>query len=291
MAIQTATTGNLENAQNIVIAQCKFTAESNAPCVGLITSYKMGSGQKQMTVPKAGQMDADALSDGVDIINSKDIGLTTTDLTPSEVGLKVILTDKLLRQFNEDVFKIVGKQMGDAIGRYKDKAVIAFFSALNSGTVLGADNKNLGLLNATACIANLRARSVPEPIAFVHHPTAIGYLSTNAAGIGATYFMGVMQGFSEDRVRNFWKINIDGVNFFWDANIAKISGYDSGYGAVFSKDAMCIVESQAPMVERERDASLRAWEIVHVTDYGVFELDDTYGFPAQYEIGNLTTTN
>ena len=100
-----------------------------------------------------------------------------------------------------------------------------------------------------------------------------------------------MTGFSEERVRNFWKINIDGVNFFWDANIAVISGYASGYGAIFSKDAMCIVESLAPTVERERDASLRAWEIVHVTDYGVFELDDQYGFPAQYEIGNLTTTN
>jgi hypothetical protein len=291
MGIQAATTGNLESAQNILIAQCKFTAESNAPCVGLITSYKLAKGDKQMTVPKVGQMAAAALADGVDMIASEDIGLTTTDLTPSEVGLKVILTDKLVRQFNEDILKVVGKQMGDAIARYKDDAVIALFSALNGGTVLGADNKNLGLLNASACIANLRAKSAPEPIAFVHHPTAIGYLSTNAAGIGATYFMGVMQGFSEDRVRNFWKINIDGVNFFWDANIDKIAGYDSGYGAVFSKEAMCIIESLAPNVERERDASLRAWEINLVTDYGVFELDDQMGFPCQYEIGNLTTSN
>ncbi len=31
MGIQTATTGNLENAQNIILAQSRYTAEHNAP--------------------------------------------------------------------------------------------------------------------------------------------------------------------------------------------------------------------------------------------------------------------
>ena len=53
---------------------------------------------------------------------------------------------------------------------------------------------------------------------------------------------------------------------------------------------MCIIESKAPGVERERDASLRGTEVVMVSDYGVFELDDSYGAPMLYEIGNLSTT-
>jgi hypothetical protein len=81
------------------------------------------------------------------------------------------------------------------------------------------------------------------------------------------------------------------VSFYNDGNIAKISGTDSGYGAIFSKSAMCYVESQAWRTERERDASLRAWEVVTVSDYGVFELDDSYGAPMRYEIGDLTTSN
>ena len=35
---------------------------------------------------------------------------------------------------NEDAFRIVGKQMGDAVARKKDRDVIALFSALNGGT-------------------------------------------------------------------------------------------------------------------------------------------------------------
>lgn len=289
MGIQTATTGSLEDAQNIVIAQCRFTAESQAPCAQLITKFTLGKGEQQMTVPKVGQMAANALQDGIDIVDSEDIGLTTTDLTTSEVGLKVVLTDKLLRQFNEDVFKLVGKQMGDAMARYKDEAIIALFSALNGGTALGADNKYLSLVNCSACIGTIRAALAPDPIVIVHHPNAIQYLAQSAAAIGSTYYQGILGSLSEELIRKFWKINIDGVNVFWDANIDKIAGYDSGYGAIFSKEAMCMLESQAMTTERERDASLRAWEIVTVSDYGVFELEDKYGAPMQYEIGALTT--
>ena len=96
---------------------------------------------------------------------------------------------------------------------------------------------------------------------------------------------------SAELLRNFWKINIDGVNFFWDANIDKVSGYDSGYGAIFSKSAMAFVNGWSPEVEREYDASLRAWELVMVSDYGCFELDDSYGAAMQYEIGALATNN
>ena len=36
MPIQTATTGNLENAQRIVVEQIRYTAENNAPMLGLV---------------------------------------------------------------------------------------------------------------------------------------------------------------------------------------------------------------------------------------------------------------
>ena len=97
MAIQTATTGQLENAQNIILAQSRYTMEHNAPCAQLIEHFTLPQGAKQMTVPKVAQMSAAALTDGVDMVSSADIGMTTTDLTTGEVGLKVILTDKLVQ--------------------------------------------------------------------------------------------------------------------------------------------------------------------------------------------------
>ena len=292
MAIQTATTGNLENAQNIVIAACRYTSEHNMPTANLVEHFRLAQGQKQLTVPKVGQMEADNLVDGVDMISSEEIGLTTTDLTTGEVGLKVILTNKLIRQFNEDVFKMIGRQMGDAMARKKERGLQALFAGLNGGTVLGADNKYLSMQNAQACVVHATANKFASPIAVVHHPNALGYLVQSASGTtNATYFAGILEGWPEELIRSFWDIRVNGVNFFHSGEIDKLSGYDSGDGAIFSKSAMAIIESLSPDVKREEDISLRGWEVVVVSDYGVFEIDDSQGAPLQYEIGALTTSN
>jgi hypothetical protein len=290
VAIQTATTGNLENASNIIIANCRYTAESATPCQNLIEKFTLGKGEKQLTIPKVGTVDMDDLTDGIDIVASKDITLNTKDLTTSEVGGKFILTDKLLRQFNEDVFAMVGRLGGDAMARKKDKDIIALFPALNGGASLGLAASALLLKNAVGCIAYSFAKLYPDPVSVVHHPNAIAALSKDAAAIGATYYAGILPGLSEELLRRFFKIQINGINFFWDANIVPDASED-GIGAIFSKSAMAILESQAMNVERERDASLRAWEIVTVADYGVFEIDDTYGAPMTYDCAALGTTS
>ena len=124
----------------------------------------------------------------------------------------------------------------------------------------------------------------------IHHPYAVGVLARNAAGIGTVYFGGLMQGLPEELLRNFWRIQVDGVPVFHSGNIDKITDYDSGYGVIMSKSAIACIQSKAPGTERERDASLRAYELIIVADYGVFELDDSYGAPLQYEIGAITTS-
>ena len=289
MAIQTAITGNLENAQRVVIAQCLYTAEHNAPCRGLVTGFKLAQGEKRMDVPKVAQATANDLVDGVDMVDSEDIGLTTTELSTNEVGLKFVLTKKLLRQFNEDVFKVVGVQMGDGMARKLDEDLIALFSGFSNA--LGADNASILTKWAAGCVAHSKANKFPSPISFVHHPNCIAYLAQQTAAIGMTYYAGILGSLSEDLVRNFWSLKMGGVNFFEDGNIAKIGATDSGYGAIISKSALCYIESQAPTVEREYDQSLRGWEVVVVSDYGVFELDDSYGASCRYEIGSLATTS
>ncbi len=294
MGIQVATTGSLEHAQNVVVATCRFVAEQNAPCWNLIESFKLGKGEKSMTVPKVAQVTASDLTDGLDMTDSVDIGLSYTSLTTSEVGLKFILTDKLVRQFNEDVFRVIGRQMGDAMARKRDKDVITLFASLNAGTTLGAASNQLTMHAAVGCISRLMATAAPDPYFFVHHPNAMSSLARSAAALGGAAMLGysgLMPGFSEEALKRWFKIVINSVPCFQDGNIAVVSGATSGYGAIASKSAMCHIESQAPTVERERDASLRGWEVVMVSDYGCFEIDDTYGFPARYEIGNQSTTS
>ena len=289
MARQTATTGQLENAQGIMLAVSRFTAEHSAPCANLIEHMTLKQGDKQITVPKVAQMTMQSLTDGVDMVDSQAIGMTTVDLTTGEAGLKVIVTKKLLRQANDKVFSMVGKQIGDAKSRKYDEDIIALFSALNGGTTLGADDKNMTIGNTAAAIAFAKANKYPSPVQIVHHPYAV-FALTNSMAISPAATYPIPKGYAEDLLSDFYRIKLNGIPIFEDGNIAKITSVDSGYGAIFSKSAMVLVESLAPVVEREEDISLRAWEVVLTCDYGVFELDDTYGAPLRFEIGAPSTS-
>ena len=290
MPIQTATTGNLENAQNIIIGKVRYTQENNAPCRMLIEHFTLPQGAKSMTIPKVGQVDAADLVDGVDMVDTQDIGMTTTDLTTAEVGLKFILTDKLVRQSQPSVFEMVGRQMGDAMARKVDEDIIALFSGLNGGTALGGDGKYLSGGNFAGLVSFSHAELFPNPVFFIHHPFVTTYLASNLGGLGnaATGITGnsafaITPGVSQDTLTKFLQYTLLGIPVYQDGNIAKISGTDSSYGVIASKSAMCIIESQALRTERDRDISLRGTEVVVTSDYGVFELDDAYGAAARYE--------
>lgn len=289
---QTASTSELDKAQGTVIETARYTAEHSAPCINLVEYFRLNKGQSTVTVPKVGQMNADVLADGEDIVDEEDIGMTTVDLTAAEIGLKVILTDKLVRQMVENTFTIVGRQMGDAVARKKDLDVIALFPTLYGGgtAVQGGDNKYLSLQNAQACCSYAKAHKFGGPLAFVHHPNAIAYMAAQAATAAATYPM--PDGYSADLLASFYSgIRLNGVGFFEDGNIPKEAGVDSGIGAIFAKGAIAYLESVGFNAERQRDASVRGTELVVTADYGLFELDDTKGVGAQYEIGDAATDN
>ena len=289
---QTATTGNLENAQRTIIAAARYTEEHNAPAMALIEKFTLGKGEKTVTVPKVGQMSMSDLTDGVDIVDEEDIGMTTVDLTASEVGAKVILTDKLVKQSSPNVMAIIGRQLGDAMARKKDVDVIALYTNLNGGTKLGADGRLMSAANTQAIISNAKANKFGSQLYILHHPNAIANLSKEAATVAGTAGGELSNGWSVDLLKNFYSglRPMNGVSIFEDGNIAKESGVDSGIGVIADKSALAVLVSVDTRTERQRDASLRATEVVMTADYGVFELDDTKGAGVQFEIGDLSTS-
>ena len=288
-SVQTSTSGNLQNMSRIMLTSARYTEEHNAPMVGLIEKFNLKKGEYQLTIPKVGQMDAEDLVEGRDMIDSEDIDVSTVTATTAEVGLKVIITDTLLQQNNEDVFKIIGRQMGEARARKKDTDIIALFPTLNGGTKLGNDNINLTLANASAIIANAKADQFGNDIYVVHHPNALWKLATDIGNTLATYPL--PDAFNKPAVKDYWTgIKLSGVPFFEDGNIQTVTD-NSGYGVIADKTAMGHLAARARREERDRDISLRAHEVVVTEDYAVFEVDDTRGAAIQYEIGNPTTTN
>ena len=291
---QTATTGNLENAQKIIIAASRYTEEHNAPALALIEQFSLPKGAKQVTVPKVSQMSVSDLVDGQDIIDEEDIGMSTVDLTASEVGAKVILTDKLIRQASDNVFSMIGRQLGDGMARKKDTDVIALWPSLNGGTVLGADGREMSTANTHAIISNAKANKFGNQLYIIHHPNAVATLSKQSATTADTAAAaGLTNGWSVDLLQNFYSglRPINNVSIFEDGNIAKVASVDSGYGVIADKTAMAALTSVDTRTERQRDASLRATEVVMTADYGVFELDDSRGAGLTYKISDLATNN
>jgi len=287
MPIQTATTGNLADAQRVVIEQIRYTTEHSAPVINLVEKLRLGQGEKSVTVPKVGQFTAADLTDGVDLVDTQDIGLTTTTLTTAEVGLKTILTDKLVRQENEDMFRVVGRQMGDAMARKKDTDIIALFSAFNGGTSIGGAGASCTIQNIAGCIDFAKRNKFPAPVYFVEHPSALFDLSLNSTII-PSLTQGLPHGLDEKLLKDFYKFVINQVAVFEDGNIT-IEASDDAVGAIFSKNAACYIESVGYDGRQQRDESLRATEQIVLADYGVFELDDGYGAPVTYDAAQNTT--
>ena len=281
MAVQTSGTGNLQNMSRIMLASARYTEEHNAPMVGLVEKFNLGKGEYQLTIPKVAQMTAEDLAEGQDMIDSEDIDVSTVTATTAEVGLKVIITDTLLQQNNEDVFKIIGRQMGDAMARKKDTDIIALFPSLNGGSAIGADNALFSLANVSGVIANAKTGKFGSDLYIVHHPNAVWKLATDVGNTLSTYPL--PDAFDKPAVKDYWTgIKLSGVPIFEDGNIENNTN-DSGYGVIADKTAMGHLAARARREERERDISLRAFEVVVTEDYAVFEVDDSRGAALLYD--------
>jgi hypothetical protein len=283
----TATTGNLENAQRIIIATARYTEEHNAPAMNLIEQFTLPKGSKQVTVPKVGQMDMSDLQDGIDIIDEEDIGMTTVDLTAAEVGAKIIITDKLARQSAENVFSIIGRQLGDGMARKKDKDVLALYSGFS--TDIGSAGRSMSLANVSATVAYAKGNKFGSQVYIVQHPFAVWDIANTAVTASTTY--PVPAGWSADLLGNFFSglRPMNGVPIFEDGNIT-IDSADDAIGVCADKSALAVLKSVDTRTERQRDASLRATEVVITADYGVFELDDSKGVALTLDAGTPATS-
>jgi len=227
------------------------------------------------------------LQDGVDIVDEVDIGMTTVDLTASEVGAKVILTDKLVKQSSDNVFSIVGRQLGDGMARKKDEDVVALYSGF--GTDLGSAGRTMSLANVSAAVAYAKGNKFGSQVYINHHPFAVWDVANTAVTASTTY--PVPKGWTEDLLGNFFSglRPLNGVPIFEDGNIS-IDSSDDAIGVIADKSALAVLKSVDTRTERERDASLRATELVITADYGVFELDDSKGAALTLDAGTPATS-
>ena len=297
---QTATTGTLANVQNTIINAARFVQEHKTPSWQLIDKVALPKGTSTVRIPKVGQFTIAELVDGQDMVDEQTIGLTSIDLTTSEKGAKIIVTDKLVRQHGTtDVFSIVGRQFGEAGARKQDRDVQALYAALNAGTAYGAAAATFGLAQFAGGIGRARGGGRTDtaetgwepfdPTYAVVHPHSAFQVTRAATAIGSGTNMAVNDRREEAMLKNFFKISFNGVDLFESGNINVDSSGDM-VGVLAQRDALIGITSVGWNTERERDASARGWEINFTSDYDVFEQDDAKGAPLLYDAGVPATT-
>jgi hypothetical protein len=288
---QTATTGQLENASREMMAAARYAIEHNAPVYGLVQHYKLRKGHDTGVFPKFGQMTMSQLSDGIDMVDEEELGMSTVSVTTNEFGAKIILTDKLLRENDAVTWQVPGKQLGDAYKRLRETELINLFTSLNGGTNFGAAAAAFSITNVSSVVAIAKTDKMGDDLSIVHHPVSIMRLARDISTQGSGIIRPLPEGYSS---RLFSKGAWTGymvwdVPVFQSGNITRDSS-DDAIGAIMDKTALGVLEEKSFGQERQRDASLRATELNAVSDFAAFELDDTLGAGLTYDAVDPSTS-
>jgi len=250
-------------------------------------------------IPKYGTVTTYALSDGIDMSQAQQITDTLMTLTPAEYGAQVILTDMMMMTVRDSFFNVAGKILADSFSRQQDETLCDDFDSFSGAIGSAGDFITLG--HVLAGVANLKyngpatdtagrgGEPAPDPLTLVITPAQNQYLrKTLIGGIGDAGVTQVTPDPSKGATSG--EYNIPGVcTVKTDVNLLKDTSGDCK-GGLFSKEATILVELGSPAkVEKERDASLRGWELNFVGRWARGEYDDDWGREAHFDSNNPTT--
>ena len=257
-----------------VLEKARFTAQFKAIMASLCWNIrKQLHDGKNINVPYFGTVTASTLTEGVDMAASEDMEDTLVTITPSEVGLKIILTDKLVRDNHEDIKAAAGRILGDAMEYKRDYDLILELDGATE-TLGGGGTAAMGQLAAARAILAGNPVSAggpaPMPYACVMHPfVTLDLVDVLTPVVANTQIVGSM-GVGDDILRNYTIGRLFGMPVIEDGNIPT-GTCKGGCFATGEGGALILGTADEWSIEPERDASLRATELNVVGEYGVGE--------------------
>jgi len=277
MAYET-TSSTLNDLLPSIVAEAMFVANERSIMRNLVKVYDlpMGSG-KTITVPRYPVQTAAGVNEGTDLSNTE-VSTDGATLTVGEVGIMTTVTDYAMMTSASNVIADVGRLFGEAIAKKLDQDLLALFSGFS--TDVGGASTAMTPALVMKAIATLRANSVPGDELFcVLHPYVAYDLKSALTTGGTTVFSagGGVSDVANEALRTGYVGRLFGVPVFESANIADTGTAGDYVGGVFHRNALGLAMLQDIKLETQRDASLRATEVVGSAVYGVGELYDTYG--------------
>ena len=271
-----STSSTLSELYTEIVAEALFVASERSIMRPLVKNYAVTGGGKSVEVPIYSAVSAAAVSEASDLSNTA-IDPTSKTITCSEHGIMTTLTDLARNSAPRNVAGDIGRLFGEAIAKKIDKDLTALFGGFS--TTVGSASTAMSAALIFQAVAKLRANSVPgDNLNAVIHPQVAFDLKSGLTNTFANPNPGV----GNEALRSGLVGQIAGVNIFETSNMTDSSSNDPGTtgdykGAVFHPEALGLAMMQDLKIETQRDASLRADEIVATAVYGVSELNDTNG--------------
>jgi len=268
------TTSTLDDLYEDIIAEAQFTAVERSLMRNLVTTYDAsGTSGKVFSVPKYPAVTAAAVAEATDLSNTS-VSTSEATMTLGEHGVMVTLTDFSRDTSVRDVAADIGRTLGEAIAKRMDQDIIALFTGFSTDKGAGTSSE-ITLANLFAAQATLRNSAAPDMdnASVVLHPYQAYQLKsvlTNTYG-GSTNNVP-----DNDALQSGFVGRIAGMNVYESANITVDASGDA-IGAAFVPAALGLAIRNEFKLEYERDASLRATEIVATGVWGEGELFDAYG--------------
>jgi len=266
------TSSTLSELYTEIIQEAIFTFQETSVMRPLVTTYNINGQGKQIAVPIYPVVSASAVSEATDLSNTA-IDPTSVTITASEVGVMTTLTDLARNSAPRNVAGDIGRLFGEALARKQDADLTALFDGFS--TALGDGTGAISTAVIFNALSTLRANSLDADMcAVVLHPKIAYDLKANMTN---TFANANANDLANEALRSGFVGRLAGMNVFETSNIANTGTAGDYKGGAFHRDALAIAMMQDVKIETQRDASLRADEIVATSVYGVGEIHDTYG--------------
>jgi len=271
------TSSTISELYTEIVAEAQFVASEKSIMRNLVKNYAITGGGKAVEVPVYAQVSAAAVSEASDLSNTA-INPTSVTITASEVGIMTTLTDLARNSAPRNVAADIGKLFGEALARKQDADLTGLFDSLT--TEVGDGSAAISPAAIFNAMSTLRANSLPiNECAVVLHPKIAFDLKS---GLTNT-FAGLDTENSNEALRSGFVGKLAGMNIFETSNMSNTGNAGDYKGAAIHKDALAIAMMQDVKIETQRDASLRADEIVATSVYGVGEIHDSYGVELHFD--------
>jgi N4-gp56 family major capsid protein len=273
-----STSSTLSELYTEIVAEAEFVIQEKSIMKNLVKNYTIAGGGKSVEVPIYSAISASAVAEATDLSNTA-VNPTSVTITASEVGVMTTLTDLARNSASRNVAADIGRLFGEGIAKKMDEDLIALFDGFS--TTLGDGTGAISAASIFNAASTLRASGLPvEECYAVLHPKIAYDLKANLTN---TFANSNANDLVNEALRSGYVGSIAGIQVFETSNMANTGTAGDYKGGIFHKDALALAMMQDIKIETQRDASLRADEIVATAVYGVGELHDSYGVELHFD--------